>query len=172
MDIFFFALFAFIAVICAINVVVQTHPISSALSLIGVMASLAILYLLLGGEFIAMAQIIVYAGAVMVLFIFVIMLLNAGGESGVRGSRFAKIAGIPLLAALLGLVAYYLGRQYPNAELVQFGGFHDAAGKSIGSANNIGTLIFTSYLLPFEVTSVLILIAIIGAIVLARKELD
>ena len=172
MDIFFFALFAFIAVICAINVVVQTHPISSALSLIGVMASLAILYLLLGGEFIAMAQIIVYAGAVMVLFIFVIMLLNAGGESKFRGSWFAKIAGIPLLAVLLMLIAYYLGQQYPNAELVHFGGMRDAAGNSIGSAQNLGTLIFTSYLLPFEVTSVLILIAIIGAIVLARKELD
>jgi NADH-quinone oxidoreductase subunit J len=172
MDIFFFALFAMIAVISAINVVVQTHPISSALSLIGFMASLAILYLLLGGEFIAMAQIIVYAGAVMVLFIFVIMLLNAGGESTRKGSLFAKIAGIPLLALLLGLIAYFLGRQYPNAELVHFGGLTDAAGKSLGSAQNIGMAIFTSYLLPFEVTSVLILIAIIGAIVLARKELD
>ena len=64
--------------------VVQTHPISSALSLIGVMGSLAVLYLLLGAEFIAMAQIIVYAGAVMVLFIFVIMLLNAGAEAQAR----------------------------------------------------------------------------------------
>ena len=172
MDIFFFALFAFIAVICAINVVVQTHPIASALSLIGVMASLAVLYLLLGGEFIAMAQVIVYAGAIMVLFIFVIMLLNAGGESSRKGSLFAKIAGIPLLAALLGLIAYYLGRQFPNAPVVQFGTLRDAAGNSIGSAQNIGTAIFTTYLLPFEVTSVLILIAIIGAIVLARKELD
>jgi NADH-quinone oxidoreductase subunit J len=172
MDIFFFALFAFIAVICAINVVVQTHPIASALSLIGVMASLAILYLLLGGEFIAMAQIIVYAGAVMVLFIFVIMLLNAGGESQRKGSMFAKIAGVPLLFILLGLIAFYISRQYPNAELVQFGALKDAAGNSLGSAQNVGTAIFTTYLLPFEVTSVLILIAIIGAIVLARKELD
>jgi len=172
MDIFFFALFAFIAVICAINVVVQTHPIASALSLIGVMASLAVLYLLLGGEFIAMAQVIVYAGAIMVLFIFVIMLLNAGGESARKGSIFAKIAGIPLLAILLGLIAFYIGRQYPNAELVQFGVLKDAAGNSLGSAQNVGTAIFTTYLLPFEVTSVLILIAIIGAIVLARKELD
>jgi len=172
MDIFFFALFAFIAVICAINVVMQTHPIASALSLIGVMASLAVLYLLLGGEFIAMAQIIVYAGAVMVLFIFVIMLLNAGGESARKGSLFAKIAGIPLLAILFALIAYYLGRQYPNAPLVEFGGLHDGLGNSIGSAQNVGTAIFTTYLLPFEVTSVLILIAIIGAIVLARKELD
>jgi len=172
MDLFFFALFAFIAVICAVNVVVQTHPIASALSLIGVMGSLAVLYLLLGGEFIAMAQVIVYAGAVMVLFVFVIMLLNAGGESRRKGSLFATIAGIPLLLILLGMLAYFIGQQYPNAELVQFGVLKDAAGQSMGSAQNVGTAIFTTYLLPFEVTSVLILIAIIGAIVLARKELD
>jgi NADH-quinone oxidoreductase subunit J len=172
MDLFFFAIFAFIAVVCAINVVVQTHPISSALSLIGVMGSLAVLYLLLGGEFIAMAQVIVYAGAIMVLFIFVIMLLNAGAESRRKGSLFAKIAGIPLLAILLAMLAWFIGRQYPNAELVQFGVLKDAAGNSLGSAQNVGTAIFTTYLLPFEVTSVLILIAIIGAIVLARKELD
>src|SRR5580693_2709588 len=115
MDIFFFALFAFIAVICAINVVVQTHPNASALSLIGVMGSLAVLYLLLGGEFIAMAQVIVYAGAIMVLFIFVIMLLNAGGESRRKGSVFALIAGVPLLVVLLSLLAYYIGQQFPNA---------------------------------------------------------
>src|SRR5436309_3630090 len=122
MDAILFLLFAAIAVVCGINLIVQRHPISSALSLVGVMGALAILYLLLGGEFIAMAQIIVYAGAVMVLFIFVIMLLNAGGEGARKGSLFSKIAGIPLLAILLGLIAYYLGRQYPNAELVHFGG--------------------------------------------------
>src|ERR1035438_9061452 len=121
MDLFFFAIFAFIAVVCAINVVLQTHPIASSLSLIGVMGSLAVLYLLLGGEFIAMAQVIVYAGAIMVLFIFVIMLLNAGGESRRKGSLFVKIAGVPLLLILLGMLAYFIGQQYPNAELVQFG---------------------------------------------------
>ena len=76
-----FFIFAGIAVFCGISLVAQTHPIASALSLIGVMGSLAILYLQLGGEFIAMAQMIVYAGAIMVLFVFVIMLLNAGAES-------------------------------------------------------------------------------------------
>ncbi len=81
MDVILFLIFAIIAVVCAVNVVVQTHPISSAISLIGVMGSLAVLYLLLGAEFIAMAQVIVYAGAIMVLFVFVIMLLNAGAES-------------------------------------------------------------------------------------------
>ena len=79
--------------LCAINVVLQKHPISSALSLVGVMASLAVLYLMLGAEFIAMAQIIVYAGAVMVLFIFVIMLLNAGAEVRRGRSWMAQIAG-------------------------------------------------------------------------------
>src|SRR5215831_13881336 len=108
MDIFFFALFAFIAVICAVNVVVQTHPISSALSLIGVMGSLAVLYLLLGAEFIAMAQVIVYAGAIMVLFIFVIMLLNAGAETRRGRSLAAQLIGAPLLIVLLGLLGYFV----------------------------------------------------------------
>jgi len=90
MDVILFLIFAIIAVVCGINVVVQTHPISSALSLIGVMGSLAVLYLLLGAEFIAMAQVIVYAGAIMVLFIFVIMLLNAGAEAK-RGRSLAEM---------------------------------------------------------------------------------
>src|SRR5215831_13287652 len=106
MDVVIFLVFAIIAVVCAINVVVQTHPISSAISLIGVMGSLAVLYLLLGGEFIAAAQVIVYAGAIMVLFVFVIMLLNAGAEGvSTGGSRFAKYMGIILLAAFLGLIS-------------------------------------------------------------------
>src|SRR5438309_11296969 len=88
MDVVLFLIFAIIAVVCAINVVVQTHPISSALSLVGVMGSLAILYLLLGAEFLAAAQVIVYAGAIMVLFVFVIMLVNAGSETQ-RGRSFA-----------------------------------------------------------------------------------
>src|SRR5579859_3154988 len=123
MDIFFFALFAFIAVISAINVVVQTHPIASALSLIGVMASLAILYLLLGAEFIAMAQIIVYAGAVMVLFIFVIMLLNAGAETRRGRSWTSQILGIPAMLALFALLCMFSIKWFPNAGFVKFGDF-------------------------------------------------
>src|SRR5215475_6014695 len=104
MDVILFLVFAIIAVVCAINVVVQRHPISSAVSLIGVMGSLAVLYLLLGAEFIAAAQVIVYAGAVMVLFIFVIMLLNAGSETRQGRSLIAQILGVPLLIALLGVL--------------------------------------------------------------------
>jgi NADH-quinone oxidoreductase subunit J len=166
MDIFFFLLFAIVAVACGISVVVQTHPISSALSLIGVMASLAVLYLLLGAEFIAMAQIIVYAGAIMVLFIFVIMLLNSGAESKVGLSRTATFLGFPALVIFLGLVALGIEKFFPAGPNVVFGAF------SGGGPEQIGNALFTKYLLPFEVTSVLILIAILGAIVLARKELD
>jgi len=166
MDYFFFLLFALIAVVSAVNVVVQRHPIASALSLIGVMGSIAVLYLALGAEFIAMAQIIVYAGAVMVLFIFVIMLLNAGAEERRGRSWTAQLLGAPVLVAFLGMICYFIQREFANAGSMKFGNF------SGGSAQSVGLALFTDYLLPFEVTSVLILIAILGAIVLARKEMD
>ena len=116
MDLFFFFLFAFIAVVCAVNVVLQKHPISSALSLVGVMGSLAVLYLLLGAEFIAMAQMIVYAGAIMVLFVFVIMLLNAGVESRRGRSWMAQILGVPRVIGSDGLLCYFSQRLFPNLE--------------------------------------------------------
>src|SRR5438045_9516978 len=163
--ILFFAFAAF-AVVCGLNLVLQTHPISSALSLIGVMASLAVLYFLLGAEFIAAAQLVVYAGAIMVLFVFVIMLLNAGAEDAVKGGLRVRIIGSVLLAAFLGLVTFTIQALLPKSESVTLGGF------THGTAADIGRALFTDYLLPFEVTSVLILIAIIGAIVLAQKEID
>src|SRR5512135_3192754 len=99
LDVILFVVFAFIAVVSAVSLVVQTHPIASALSLVGVMGALAVLYLLLGAEFIAAAQMIVYAGAIMVLFVFVIMLLNAGAEKrGAGRSRIVKWVGIPIFA--------------------------------------------------------------------------
>jgi NADH-quinone oxidoreductase subunit J len=166
MDVILFLIFALIAVVCAINVVVQTHPISSAVSLIGVMGSLAILYLLLGAEFIAAAQVIVYAGAIMVLFVFTIMLLNAGAETKKGRSFMVQLLGVPLLISFLGLLAWFVQRMYPQGTGVRFGGFKD------GTALNVGRALFTTYLLPFEITSVLVLIAILGAVVLARKEMD
>jgi NADH-quinone oxidoreductase subunit J len=166
MDFFFFFLFAAIAVACGVSVVLQRHPISSALSLVGVMGAIAVLYLLLGAEFIAMAQIIVYAGAIMVLFIFVIMLLNAGSETGEGRSWMAQLLGVPALAAFIGIAAYFIQTSFGDAGFVKFGNFRG------GSAEKIGYALFTDYLLPFEVTSVLILVAILGAVVLARKEMD
>ena len=166
MDTVLFIVFAIVSVVCAFNLVLQRHPISSALSLIGVMGSLAVLYLLLGAEFIAMAQMIVYGGAVMVLFIFVIMLLNAGTEKASEKSWFARIAGLPLLLAFVGVLGFLIRRVLPPMRAVQFGSWVG------GGAVQIGQLLFTEYLLPFEVVSVLILIAILGAVVLARKEID
>ena len=160
----FFLIFAALAVFCAINLVLQTHPIASALSLIGVMGALAALYLQLGGEFIAMAQVIVYAGAIMALFVFVIMLLNAGAETAtIQVSRFVKYFGLILLASFLGLISFIIQALLPRTEGVVFGAFQ-------GTTLDVGRKLFTTYLLPFEVISVLILIAIVGAIVLARKE--
>jgi NADH-quinone oxidoreductase subunit J len=165
MEMILFLLFAVIAVACGISLVVQKHPIASALSLIGVMGSLAVLYLLLGAEFIAAVQLIVYAGAIMVLFVFVIMLLNAGAESPTGKSWPSRLLGIPLLTVFLALIAYLIQYYAPSLTMVRFGAVSTGAG-------DIGRSLFTKYLLPFEVTSILVLIAILGAIVLARKEID
>ncbi|HLH37726.1 MAG TPA: NADH-quinone oxidoreductase subunit J [Bryobacteraceae bacterium] len=166
MDSILFLIFAAISVVCGVNLVLQKHPISSALSLVGVMGSLAVLYLLLGGEFIAMAQLIVYAGAIMVLFIFVIMLLNAGGETRGKKRLWASYAGAPMIAAIIGIGAYLIQHAVPHTAEVTFGAFQH------GNPFDIGTSLFENYVLPFEITSILILIAIVGAIVLARKEIE
>ena len=158
-----FFIFAAVAVAGAVNLLAQKHPINSALSLIVVMGSLAVLYLLLGAEFVAAIQVIVYAGAVMVLFVFVIMLLNAGEEEHEGpGSRVAKIFGYPAVVLLAGLLTYVLTSRATPEQFVEIGRF-------VGSTKDIGRLLFRDFLLPFEVTSVLILIAIMGAVVLARR---
>src|SRR5258707_14084369 len=103
-----FIIFALMCVAGAVNLLRQTHPINSALSLVVVMASLALIYLLLGAEFVAAIQVIVYAGAIMVLFVFVIMLLNAGTEERSTGSRIALIVGVPGVLALAGTLGWLL----------------------------------------------------------------
>ena len=167
MDAILFLLFAAIAVVCGLNLVLQSHPISSALSLVGVMGSLAVLYLLLGGEFIAAAQLIVYAGAIMVLFVFVIMLLNAGEEEKTTGSRAAYIVGIPGAAAIFCLLSFVFLSESKAFRSVNIGGHLNSITSNI---SELSTILFTKLLLPFEVTSILILVAILGAVVLARKE--
>ena len=158
-----FIVFAGLCVAGALNLLLQRHPINSALSLIVVMSSLAVLYLLLGAEFLAAAQVIVYSGAIMVLFTFVIMLLNAGKEERTHGSKLAYIAGFPGAAALLGLLTYIF--------LSQKSGFSQARlGEYLATTGDLSRVLFRDLLLPFEVTSVLILIAILGAVALARKE--
>ena len=158
-----FIIFAGLCVAGALNLLLQRHPINSALSLIVVMSSLAVLYLLLGAEFLAAAQVIVYSGAIMVLFTFVIMLLNAGKEERTHGSKLAYIAGFPGAAALLGLLTYIF-----LSHSAAFG--HARLGEYLATTGDLSRVLFRDLLLPFEVTSVLILIAILGAVALARKE--
>ena len=161
MHLLLFLAFGAVCVGGSINLLVQKHPINSALSLIAVMAALAGEYLLLGAEFVAAVQVIVYAGAIMVLFVFVIMLLNAGVEEGTKVSRVAVLLGIP--GMLTGvLLAVWVMVRHSGTESVPIGALP-------GHPKDIARLLFHDFLLPFEVTSVLILIAIMGAVVLASK---
>jgi NADH-quinone oxidoreductase subunit J len=161
MHLILFLAFGAVCVAGAINLIAQSHPINSALSLIVVMAALAGEYLLLGAEFVAAVQVIVYAGAIMVLFVFTIMLLNAGEEEHTKGSRVAVLFGVPGMLLGSTLIAWVLLR-HSGTEAV-------AAGALPGDPTSIGQLLFHDFLLPFEITSVLILIAIMGAVVLASK---
>ena len=168
-----FLAFGAVAVAGAINLLAQTHPINSALSLIAVMAALAGEYLLLGAEFLAAVQVIVYAGAIMVLFVFVIMLLNAGVEERTQGSRVALMFGVPGMLLGSALVAWVV-LQHSGTEAVAAGPWTDSLSRVPpqalpGSPQSIGPLLFHQFLLPFEITSILILIAIMGAVVLASR---
>jgi NADH-quinone oxidoreductase subunit J len=161
--IMFFVL-AGLAVFGAAALILQNHPIHSALSLILVMLSLAGLYLLMGAEFVAAVQIIVYGGAVMVLFVFVIMLLNAGEEERTNFSKLASFAGIPLALALAGVIAVAIARGS--------GYLPAATSGELTSTSELSKLLFSEFVYPFELTSFLILVAIIGAVVLAQRERD
>jgi len=152
---------AFLAVLGAVTLILAREPIHSALALILVMISLAVLYLLLGAEFIAAVQIIVYAGAIMVLFVFVIMLLNAGEEERSNVSRMARFVGVPLGVVFLVEVAYWIGRATAHLGTTP---------PEMVSTRDLSSLLFREYVFPFELTSFLILIALLGALVLARRE--
>jgi NADH-quinone oxidoreductase subunit J len=156
-----FLVFGAVCLAGAINLLVQRHPINSALSLVAVMAALAGEYLLLGAEFVGAVQVIVYAGAIMVLFVFVIMLLNAGEEERTRGSHIALLIGVPGMLTGGLLIAWVL-LHHSGTEAVGLGALP-------GPPKALAQLLFHDFLLPFEVTSILILIAILGSVVLAAK---
>ena len=158
-----FYIVAALAVLAALNVILQRTPVYSALSLIVVLCALAVVYLLLGAQFMAVIQVIVYAGAIMVLFVLVIMLLNAGREDPVDRSRLARWLGIPLIIALLAEMLFVIGRQFPPASTTSAVGVD-------GGPRAIGQLLFASYVLQFEITSILILVAVLGAVILAKKQ--
>jgi NADH-quinone oxidoreductase subunit J len=162
-----FILFAGLAIGCAIAVVAQRNPLYSAISLIGVFISLASLYLMLAAPFIAAVQVIVYAGAIMVLVVFVIMLLNVEAEEH-RRPRLAYLipVALGLASVLIAEVAFVLFSvpAAPHTPLSNNSG--------VGLTASIGEGLFTKYLLPFEITSILLLMALVGAMTLARRALN
>ena len=159
-----FVLFGAMALGCAVAMVAHRNPLYSAISLVGVFVSLACLYVTLQAPFIAAIQVIVYAGAIMVLVVFVIMLLNVEEEVR-RPLRLTYLipVGVLLAAVLVGEAAFMLNLG-EEVKVVP-----PAASSEVGLTASIGTGMFTKYLLPFEVTSVLILMALVGAITLARQ---
>src|SRR5437588_7002983 len=159
-----FILFAGMAVGCALSMVAQRNPLYSAISLIGVFISLACLYVTLAAPFIAAVQVIVYAGAIMVLVVFVIMLLNVEEEdrAPVRLRSLVPIA-IGLAAILFAETAFiiFFVHSSPGTPTTNI--------SDVGLTSSIGAGLFTTYLLPFEITSILLLMAVVGAMTLARR---
>ncbi len=179
---FLFIVFALIAIVAALGVILSRKPVYSALFLLLNFATLAALYIMLQAQFLAAVQIIVYAGAIVVLFLFVVMLIG-GGELGAGDretnrqadkatapSRFHAMLGWPRITALVLAVLLLAGVGYGLIT----GQLHPPTGNAAafgqGSVEAIAGTLYTDYLLPFEMTSVLLLVGMIGAVVLARNE--
>jgi NADH-quinone oxidoreductase subunit J len=173
---------AVIAIISGLNVILQRNPIYSALFLVANLFCVAIFYLLLNAQFLAAVQIIVYAGAIMVLFLFVITLLSPGREeSGEDRLSLFRIPAVVLgviLAALLGSVlasnpirgasgggAFQVDGSCPAPDAHHLGG-------GLGCVSTVGDQLFNNYLFPFELTSLLLLLAMVGAVALAKRKIN
>jgi len=157
-----FFIVAMIATGSALGLILRTNAIHGALFLVVNLGSIAALYLMLGAEFLAAAQVIVYAGAIMVLFVFAIMVLIPGKEeTGPDPRRAARLLALPVGALLLLLLVFVIVGRLRGAP---------TAGGPSGSVPALGRLLFTSYLFPFELTSVLLLAAMVGVLLLARRR--
>ncbi|PYM75545.1 MAG: NADH-quinone oxidoreductase subunit J [Candidatus Rokuibacteriota bacterium] len=156
-----FFIVAMIATGSALGLILRTNAIHGALFLVVNLGSIAALYLMLGAEFLAAAQVIVYAGAIMVLFVFAIMVLIPGKEeTGPDPRRAARLLALPVGALLLLLLVFVIVGRLRGAP----------TGGPSGSVPALGRLLFTSYLFPFELTSVLLLAAMVGVLLLARRR--
>jgi NADH-quinone oxidoreductase subunit J len=160
-----FLAFAVLMVASALGVILQRNPVRSALSLVITLFLLAVTFLFLDAYLVALLQVIVYAGAIMVLFLFVIMLLNLGVEPQDPGRLGLKMFGT-LAASLLALELIAVARA-PGP--MPGSGMAGATPPYFGTVEALGTRLFTHYVLPFEITSILLLVAIIGAVVMAKR---
>jgi NADH-quinone oxidoreductase subunit J len=160
-------MFAGIAVGCAVGVVFNRNPVHCALLLIGVLLAMSGLFILLRAAFIAALQVLVYAGAIMVLFLFVLMLLSIRGETPLLTRGAAK--GFGILFALLVFVEVLWVILSPSGEPSALPGPAPLP-EGFGSPASIGRVLYTVWLFPFEVTSILLLVAVVGAVVLAKRK--
>jgi NADH-quinone oxidoreductase subunit J len=167
METLFFVIVAAVAVLSSILVVTCRNPINSALALVMTFFCLATFYVMLDAPFLAAVQVIVYAGAIMVLIVFVIMLLNLRTESGKRYTHAVIIGGVIGFLTLFE-TAYFLLRSSLTGSK---GTLDSAMVINVGHTELIARSMFTDFLLPFEITSVLLLVAIVGAVVLAKRKI-
>jgi NADH-quinone oxidoreductase subunit J len=157
-----FFVLAAIAIGAALGLVLKQNAIHGALFLVVNLGAVAAFYLMLGAEFLAAAQVIVYAGAIMVLFVFAIMVLIPGKEeAGPDPRRAVRLLALPVGALLFILLAIVIAGRWSGPP---------APGAPVGSVSAVGRLLFTSYLFPFELTSVLLLAAMVGVLLLARRR--
>ncbi len=166
MEIIFFYLVALVAVVSGFLVIRCQSPVNSALGLVNTFFCLAIFYVMLYAPFMAAVQIMVYAGAIIVLILFVIMLLNLGTESRKRFTNGVVWSSIASLLVLFNVIYFIKRGRVTGAE----GDITNFMVENVGHTELIGTAMFTEFLLPFEIASVLLLVAIVGAVVLAKKE--
>jgi len=166
LDLIFFLLLSLISISTALGMLLSRNAVYSALFLVLNFITVAVFYLLLGAPFIAMAQVTVYAGAIMVLFLFVIMLLGAESIAGEFNWRKAVFPGALAVILAVEATVIFLTRARPVGDVAQ----PDASVNTVTNLRALGEALFTQYLLPFEVTSILLLVAMVGAIVLVRKE--
>lgn len=167
-DMILFGILAFVALSSAILMVTRRNPIHSVLYLIVNFFSLAVLYLTLQAQFIAVVQVLVYAGAIMVVFLFVIMLLNLTVVQEQKGKReFAKLLAV-VISIVMAFEILYVVRLTEGFYSVE----RSEQASTVGTVEFIGMELFTKYLFPFELTSILLLAAIVGAIVLAKRKFE
>src|SRR5215213_2144308 len=166
LDLIFFLLLSLIAVATALGMLLGRNAVYSALFLVLNFITVAVFYLLLGAPFIAMAQVTVYAGAIMVLFLFVIMLLGADAISAELTGRDLVLPGVLAVVLAVEATVIFLTRARPAGDVLP----PEESANMVKSLREMGIMLFDQYLLPFEVTSILLLVAMVGAIVLVRKE--
>jgi len=160
-----FAILSIITLATAFLTIYSRNPIHSALYLVICMSSIAGHYFLLNAQFLAIVQIIVYMGAIMILFLFTIMLMNLNKEDEVHKPRFTRVGAIISFVLMCGILIFMFLHSNPIAD-----NSYDVTGEDFQSIKKLGTVLLNEYMVPFEFASILLLVAMIGAVLLSKKE--